>query len=100
MSTEHETIYVALLDEGIDVWRPVAARKVATDAYLILDQNYDREVETWQFEPGTVVRCRKERRNGREVLIATEIGGPAASASAPDGSASRQPRGRLQKHKV
>ena len=60
MSSDRETIYVALLDEGIDVWRPVAARKLAPDTYLILDRNYDRKVETWQFEPGTLVRCRKK----------------------------------------
>lgn len=73
MSRERETIYVALLDEGIDVWRPVVARQVSADTYLILDQNYDREVETWEFEPRTLVRCRKEQRNGRQIRVATEI---------------------------
>ena len=73
MSSERETIYVALLDEGIDVWRPVAARKLAADTYCILDQNYDREVEIWQFEPGAVVRCRREQRKGRQILVATDI---------------------------
>lgn len=72
MSSERETIHVALLDEGVEVWRPVAARKIAADTYLILDQDYDRDVENWQFEPGTVVRCRKEQRNGRQIVVATE----------------------------
>jgi hypothetical protein len=66
------TIYVALLDEGIDVWRPVEARKVSPDTYLIVDRDYDPRTERWEFEPGTVVRCRKENRDGREILVATE----------------------------
>jgi hypothetical protein len=65
------TIYVALLDEGLDVWRPVAARRLSPDRYLILDQDYDRATERWEFEPGTVVRCRPEDRDGRQILIAT-----------------------------
>ena len=73
MSSERGTIYVALMDEGIDVWRPVEARKIARDTFLIVDQDYDREVETWQFEPGTLVRCRRARRNGRQIIVATEI---------------------------
>jgi hypothetical protein len=70
--SKRDTIYVALLDEGIDVWRPVEARKLSPDTYLIVDQDYDRAIERWEFEPGTVVRCRKERRDGREILVATE----------------------------
>jgi hypothetical protein len=68
--TERDTIYVALLDEGIDVWRPVAAERLSRGCYRIVD--HDRGVERWQFEPGTVVRCRKEQRDGRSILIATE----------------------------
>jgi hypothetical protein len=67
-----ETIYVALLDEGLDVSRPVAARRLSADTFLILDQDYDREVETWAFEPGTVVRCRPETRRGEPILVASE----------------------------
>jgi hypothetical protein len=69
---EQDTIYVALLDEGIDVWRPVAARRLSPDRYLILDQDYDQAIERWEFEPGTVVRCRREDRHGRQILMATE----------------------------
>jgi hypothetical protein len=86
MSSDRETIYVALLDEGIDVWRPVAARKLAPDTYLILDQNYDRKVETWQFEPGTLVRCRKKRRNDHRILVATEIAARTPSTVTPKNS--------------
>ena len=33
---QRETIYVALLDEGIDVWRPVEAERLSPDRYRIL----------------------------------------------------------------
>jgi hypothetical protein len=83
MSSDRKTIYVALLDEGIDVWRPVVARTLAPDTYLILDENYDRKVEAWQFEPGTLVRCRNKRRNDHRILVATEI---SASTVTPKNS--------------
>jgi hypothetical protein len=70
--TKQEIINVALLDEGLDVWRPVAARRLSPDRYLILNQDYDPMVERWAFEPGTVVRCRAEDRDGRRIVIATE----------------------------
>jgi hypothetical protein len=70
--SKRDTIYVALLDEGIDVWRPVEARRLGADTYLIVDQDYDRRTERWEFEPGTAVRCRKESRDGRQILVATE----------------------------
>jgi hypothetical protein len=85
---ERDTIYVALLDEGIDVWRPVAAEKVSPDGYLIVDQDYDRAIERWEFEPGAVVRCRKENRDGREILVATEVARRSAAGQA--NSAARQ----------
>jgi hypothetical protein len=76
-------IYVPLLDEGLDVWRPVRARRLSRDTYLILDQPYDRAVETWQFEPGTVVRCRRERREGAPILVASEAVRAPAPSRAP-----------------
>lgn len=55
----HETIYVLLLDEGTDVWRPVVARKVdGNKRYIIEGPPYNEfpvESETWEFEPGSDV---------------------------------------------
>ena len=76
---DSETIYVCLLDEGVDVWRPVKARRLSSGAYLILEQDYDRSTETWQFEPGAVVTCRLKERNGRKITIATAAAHEAAS---------------------
>ena len=52
-----ETIYVSLLEEHIPVRRPVLAEKVRDGVYRILDQEYDRDIETWEFPPGTEVLC-------------------------------------------
>lgn len=55
--SETSTIFVSLLDEGVDVWRPVAAKPHGHNVYLILEQPYDRDLERWQFEPGDHVTC-------------------------------------------
>jgi hypothetical protein len=52
-----ETIYVSLLEENIPVRRPVLAEKVRDGVYRILDQDYDRDIETWEYPPGTEVLC-------------------------------------------
>jgi hypothetical protein len=77
--SKRDTIYVALLDEGIDVWRPVQAERVSPGSYLIVDQDYDPAIETWEFEPGAIVRCRKENRDGRRILVARAPAGRTAT---------------------
>jgi hypothetical protein len=67
---QRETIYVALLDEGIDVWRPVEAERLSPDRYRIVGPDYDPAVERWEFEPGAIVTCRRETREGRQILVA------------------------------
>lgn len=71
--SDRATIYVPLLNEGVEVWRPVEARRLSADTYLILDQEYDRDLETWAFEPGIVVKAQARKQNGREIVIATEV---------------------------
>lgn len=46
-----------LLDEGIEVWRPVRAEHLHDNIYSIAEQSYDRETENWEFEPGAEVVC-------------------------------------------
>lgn len=43
----HVTIYVALLDEGVDVWRPVAAEHLGSDLYRLIDETPAGEV--WEY---------------------------------------------------
>jgi len=63
-------IFVALLDEGTNVWRPVRAERVGETVYRILDQPYDREDERWQFEPGDAVECEYIQPSGKRFLAA------------------------------
>lgn len=74
--TSGAQIYVALLDEGVDVWRPVQAERLSGNAYRILSQPYDRSVEAWQFEPGDVVLCEMVESCEGRILAATRKADP------------------------
>ncbi|HXG60006.1 MAG TPA: hypothetical protein VNO22_01415 [Planctomycetota bacterium] len=50
-------IYVRLIGEGVDVWRPVQAEHLGDNLYRIVTQPYDQTIESWQFEPGDEVWC-------------------------------------------
>lgn len=67
------TIFIRLADEGVDVWRPVAAEQQRDGVYRILEQPYDRQLEHWQFEPGDDVRCESRNLHGGPVLVATTL---------------------------
>lgn len=52
-----EEIYVYLLDEGIDVWRPVDAIKLDDNIYKIISvRDSNKETETLEFNLGDTVR--------------------------------------------
>jgi hypothetical protein len=63
-------VYVALVDDGVPVWRPVRARHVSGNVYTISDQAYDTEVETWEFTPGMEVVCEERILSGGKCLVA------------------------------
>ena len=64
-------VYVALLDEGTDVWRPVAAKHIRNHIFLLPD--IAPAHESWQFSPGTKVRCEEHVFSGGERgLVAVE----------------------------
>jgi len=64
-----ETIYVALLDEGVDVWRPVEAQREG-DLYRIV--GVVPETEKWVFSPGSLVRCEQRELSEGPALVAVE----------------------------
>lgn len=55
MSEDH--IFVRLVDEAVDAWRPIRAERLEDNRYRIVEQRYDRDTEEWQFEPGDRVVC-------------------------------------------
>ena len=54
-----EVIHVRLLDEAVDVWRPVQAVPLGDRRLRIAAQPVPED-ETWEFSPRQVVAC--ERR--------------------------------------
>ena len=66
-------IYVKLLDEGTDVWRPIQAIDMGNNIFTILStENYDLEDETWEFLPKSIVRCEMQNLSIGNVLVAIE----------------------------
>ena len=69
-------VFMPLLDEGTDVWRPVRAQHVADDVYRIIGDAPDPDDEVWQFVPGTLVRCREQKLSRGVCLVAFEVARP------------------------
>lgn len=65
------TVYVELMGEGVDVWRPVEATVQADGTVRLPDEAPDDEV--WRFAPGAVVRCEPRTLSEGEALVAIEL---------------------------
>ena len=62
-------VYVALIDEGVECWRPVDARHVRDDQYLLA--GVVPEDEVWEFQPGETVFCyQRTFQDGATGLVA------------------------------
>lgn len=56
-----QIVYVKLLNEGTEVWRPVPAEELIDGVFrLTEDPAIKPDDEVWQFDPGSSVSC--ERR--------------------------------------
>lgn len=70
-STNTVEIFIPLLNEGTDVLRPTQGLMLGSDEVQILaTPDYDPTVEEWEFPPGSKVRCIKEIKGDRELLVA------------------------------
>ena len=68
-----QTIYVKLMNEDIDVWRPVLAESGAdTNLFLILPHptNHMPSGEEWEFMPGSRVLTKEMMLEGNLVKVA------------------------------
>jgi hypothetical protein len=66
-----QQVFVALLDEGTSVWRPVNSRNAGGNNFEILGTMPNDE--TWQFAPGAIVRCEPHLfADGTVGLVAVE----------------------------
>lgn len=68
------TITMQLLDEGTPTARPVQAVPLGNGLYKVQPTpNYDPETETWEFPPGSVVRCERiDHEYFGDVFLAVE----------------------------
>lgn len=66
-------IYIKLLDEGVEVYRPTKGEEIGQNIFKVLPtDDYDPDDETWEFLPNSKVKCIIEERDGRSILIAKE----------------------------
>ena len=68
--SELQTIYVSLVDDGVNVWRPVLAEQVDEFIFRIAAQEYDESIEQWEFSPGEIVYCEPTQLSGGMCLVA------------------------------
>ena len=54
---QRHNIYVLLVNEPTEIWRPVEGVARGEHVYQIVSENSDPEGQTWQFVTGDTVRC-------------------------------------------
>ena len=65
-------IYIELLGEGTPVWRPVEAVHIQDDLYRITQANAQPEDERWSFERNSVVRCKFNKTQDRDLILVAQ----------------------------
>ncbi|MEI7846312.1 MAG: hypothetical protein WCK35_10955 [Chloroflexota bacterium] len=66
-------LYIPLLDEGTDVFRPTKGKMIADLIFRVLStEGYDPNDENWAFPPGSIVKCENRIIGGKLVLVAKE----------------------------
>jgi len=63
-------VYVSLVGEGIPCLRSVRAEHLGRDFYRIAEPM--PEGETWEYQPGQVVRAKKKNLSSGKALVAFE----------------------------
>jgi hypothetical protein len=64
------TIYVQLLDEAVDVLRPVPAEPLGGAMFRIRSDAVVPDDEVWEFVPGDEVMCHEQVHDGDKILVA------------------------------
>jgi hypothetical protein len=67
-------IYVNLMNETVPRARLTQASTLGNGLFeLLATKEYDPAVEDWEFRPGSIVRGKEERRDGKAYLLATSF---------------------------
>jgi hypothetical protein len=70
-NTDAVEIYIPLLNEGTDVCRPTKGLPLGGMRFKVLPTaDYSPEWEEWEFPPGSLVECKIEERDNRQLLVA------------------------------
>jgi len=78
------SVFVRLLDEGVDVWRPVPATDLGNRRYrLIPPDDYDPSIETWEFVPGALVECEMQMLSDGLTLVAKRLATGSSTDTPP-----------------
>jgi hypothetical protein len=68
-----DVVYMPLLDEDVECWRPVHAGHIEDDVYEI-EVDEEPYGERWMFPPRSHVRCREHVfEDGHHGLLAFEL---------------------------
>lgn len=65
------TVFVRLLDEGTDVWRPANAKHVRGMVYRLSSVETPDD-EAWEFAPGSLVRVERRMLSDGETLVVVD----------------------------
>ena len=66
-------IYVRLLNEGTDVWRPVAATALSDGTFVLAEITTMPAGETWEFRPGSRVVVEAKSFDGKTEMVAVRL---------------------------
>jgi len=70
---EEEIIYVQLLNEGTHVWRPMWAKKLEENVYLVKSfVDHDLTDEELEFKPNEIVICERQKLSEEYCLVAVK----------------------------
>jgi hypothetical protein len=68
------TVYVRLLGEGTEVYRPVPAEGISPSVFILGGQDiHNVDDEEWEFLPGDQVEVETRSLSGESVLVATKL---------------------------
>ena len=67
-----KVIYVKLLEEGTDVWRPVFAKQKVGNVFTIEPQEVPVD-EEWEFSPGDSVVVEHRNLSGELVAVCSRL---------------------------
>jgi hypothetical protein len=71
---ERSTVYVRLLDEGTEVFRPVPSIWKYGSRYLLEGKELlESNDEHWEFPPGSIVEVELKQLSGESMLVAVRM---------------------------